>query len=45
MLIFLFNNERRREVMIYNIIIEEKFYEFNVIKIIKIKVYTSLSSS
>ena len=42
MLTSLFNNERKRKVATYNIIIKEKFYKFNVVKIIKIKVYTSL---
>ena len=42
MLIFSFNNERKREVTIYNIIVKEKSHEFNVAKIIKIKTCTSL---
>ena len=41
MLTFLFNNERRREAAIYNIIIKKKFREFNVVKIISIKAYMS----
>ena len=40
-----FNNERRREVTIYNINVKEKSREFNVVKIIKIKARASLLSS
>ena len=43
MLTSLFNNERKREVMTYNISVKEKSREFNVVKIMKIKAYASLS--
>ena len=45
MLTSLFNNERKREVMTYNISVKEKSREFNVVKIMKIKAHASSSSS
>ena len=45
MLISSFNNERRREAVIYNIIIKEKSREFNVVRIIKIKARANSSLS
>ena len=40
-----FNNEHRREAVIYNINVKEKSREFNVVRIIKIEARANSSSS